>query len=74
MGGVQLNARLYDVFPDGTQVLVDRGVHTLADDSETVVLDLHGNAWRFPEGHRVRVEIAQDDDPYVRRSRRRRRR
>ena len=32
------------------------------------VLDLHGNAWRFPEGHRVRVEIAQDDDPYVRRS------
>jgi hypothetical protein len=23
--GVQLNARLYDVFPDGTQVLVDRG-------------------------------------------------
>ena len=31
--GVQLNARLYDLYPDGTQVLVDRGVHTLADDS-----------------------------------------
>ena len=30
-----------------------------------LVFDLHGNAWRFPEGHRVRVEIAQDDDPYV---------
>lgn len=66
--GAQLNARLYDVYPDGTQVLVDRGVHTLADDSETVVFDLHGAAWRFPEGHRIRVEIAQDDDPYVRRS------
>ena len=66
--GVQLNTRLYDVFPDGTQVLVDRGVHTLADDSDTVAFDLHGNGWRFPEGHRVRVELAQDDDPYVRRA------
>ena len=65
--GVQLNARLYDVFPNGTQVLVDRGVHTLADASGTASLDLHGNGWRFGEGHRVRVEIAQDDDPYVRR-------
>jgi predicted acyl esterase len=66
--GLQLNARLYDVYRDGTQVLVDRGVHTLADGSGTVVFDLHGNAWRFPEGHRVRVELAQDDDPYVRRA------
>jgi hypothetical protein len=49
-------------------VLVDRGVHTLADGSGTVVFDLHGNAWRFPEGHLVRVELAQDDDPYVRRA------
>lgn len=66
--GMQLNVRLYDLYPDGTQVLVDRGVHTLADDSGTVELDLHGNAWRFLEGHRVRVEVAQDDDPYVRRA------
>jgi predicted acyl esterase len=66
--GLQLNVRLYDLGPDGTQVLVDRGVHTLSGDAETVELDLHGNAWRFPEGHRIRVEIAQDDDPYVRRS------
>ena len=66
--GVQLNARLYDLYPDGTQVLVDRGAHTLADDSGTAEFDLHGNGWRFPEGHRVRIELAQDDDPYVRRS------
>ena len=65
--GAQLNARLYDVFPDGTQVLVDRGTHTLADDSDTAEFDLHGNGWRFEAGHRVRLEIAQDDDPYVRR-------
>ena len=66
--GLQLNARLYDVYPDGAQVLVDRGVHTLVDGSGTVTFDLHGNAWRFPEGHRVRIELAQDDDPYVRRA------
>jgi X-Pro dipeptidyl-peptidase-like protein len=66
--GLQLNARLYDLFPDGRQVLVDRGVRTLTDGSGTVALDLHGNAWRFFEGHRVRLELAQDDDPYVRRS------
>jgi dienelactone hydrolase len=66
--GQQLNVRLYDLYPNGEQVLVDRGVHTLADDSEAVELDLHGNAWRFPGGHRIRVEVAQDDDPYVRRS------
>jgi putative CocE/NonD family hydrolase len=66
--GAQLNARLYDLLPDGTQVLVDRGVYTLADDSDTAVIDLHGNAWRFPQGHRLRIELAQDDDPYVRRA------
>ena len=64
--GMQVNVRLYDLYPDGTQVLVDRGVQTLAGDSGAAVLDLHGNAWRFAEGHRLRVELAQDDDPYVR--------
>ena len=64
--GLQLNVRLYDLSPDGTQVLVDRGVYTFADASGTAVLDLHGTAWRFSKGHRVRLELAQDDDPYVR--------
>ncbi|MGH2802567.1 MAG: hypothetical protein ACRDL4_05905, partial [Thermoleophilaceae bacterium] len=31
-------------------------------------LDLLGNGWRFERGHRVRVELAQDDDPYVKAS------
>ncbi len=64
--GVQLNARLYEVYREGTQVLVDRGVHTLADEGGTVEFDLHGNGWRFEEGHRIRIELTQDDDPYVR--------
>jgi predicted acyl esterase len=68
--GLQLNARLYDLFPDGSQVLVDRGVHMLAAPSGPVVFDLHGNGWRFPKGHRIRLELTQDDDPYVKSSNR----
>lgn len=66
--GSQLNVRLYDLFPDGSQVLVDRGVQMLAESSESAVIDLHGNAWRFPKDHRIRVELTQDDDPYVKSS------
>ena len=66
--GLQLNARLYDVFRDGTQVLVDRGVQRLTDASGIATIDLHGNAWRFEKGHRIRLELTQDDDPYVRSS------
>jgi dienelactone hydrolase len=66
--GIQLNARLYDVFPDGRQVMVDRGVRRVADANETTVFDLDGNGWRFPAGHRIRIELAQDDDPYIKQS------
>jgi dienelactone hydrolase len=54
--GVQLGARLYDVFPDGRRVLVDRGVRRVADPNATTVFDLHGNGWRFPAGHRIAIE------------------
>ena len=36
--------------------------------SGKVTYQLHGNGWRFPAGHRVRIEVAQDDDPYLRAS------
>jgi len=68
---MQLNARLYDVFPNGDAVLMDRGPRRLLPAEATagnVTFELHGDAWRFEPGHRVRVELAQDDDPFVHRS------
>jgi dienelactone hydrolase len=65
--GLQLNSRLYDVFPDGRAVMVDRGVHRV-DGGGPAFYQLHGNGWRFPAGHSVRIEIAQDDDPFLRAS------
>jgi acetyl esterase/lipase len=62
---LQLDARLYDLYPDGTQVMVDRGPRRLLKADETTVFDLHGNGWSFPRGHRIRIELAQDDDPYL---------
>jgi hypothetical protein len=65
-GNFQLNSRLYDVFPDGSAVMVDRGVRRVTAPSGTITYQLHGNGWRFQPGHRVRIEDAQDDDPFVR--------
>ena len=47
------------------QVLVDRGTQRLTSPNGTTILDLHGAGWRFEEGHRIRIELAQDDDPYI---------
>jgi hypothetical protein len=69
--GVELNARLYDVFPDGKAVLVDRGPRRVSDaeaQSGSVTFELHGNGWRFQQGHLVRIELAQDDDPFLKAS------
>jgi len=63
--GVQLNARLYDVFPDGTQVMVDRGPYRVVSANGPATFELHGNAWRFEAGHRIRIELAQDDSNYL---------
>ena len=66
--GLELNARLYEVLANGSAVLVDRGGVRIAQASGTTVFDLKGNAWRFTKGDRLRIELAQDDDPYVARS------
>lgn len=67
-GAIQLNARLYDVFPDGKAVMVDRGVRRVESAEQTTVFDLDGNGWLFPKDHFIRIELAQDDDPYIKHS------
>lgn len=67
-GSYQLDARLYDVFPSGTAVMVDRGIRRVTAPNGTVTYELHGNGWRFHAGHKIRIEIAQDDDPYAKSS------
>lgn len=64
----QMNARVYDVLPNGTALLVDRGPRRLLASEVSqglVTYELYGNGWRFPAGHRVRIELAQDDDPFL---------
>ena len=65
-GEAMLAARLYDVSPRGEALLVDRGLRTGVAPNGTTTVELFGAAWRFPKGHRIRIEVAQDDEPFVR--------
>lgn len=65
----QVNGRLWDVAPDGTQRLVTRGVYRLLPDQRGwMTFQLHGNAYRFVAGHTVKLELAPSDAPYYRAS------
>ena len=67
---VELNSRLWDVEPGGTRTLVTRGARrVLRPDpaGATVSYSLFGNHWRFQPGHRLLLEVAPDDSPYLRR-------
>ena len=67
--GVQLHARMYDLDPaSGQQTLVDVGLYVPAGPNGTSTFDLQGNGWRFPAGHRIRLELSQDDSPYIKAS------
>jgi predicted acyl esterase len=66
---LELNSRLWDIAPDGTETLVTRGAYRavspqpLGDHAD---YELFGNAWRFAPGHRLRLEITQSDATYLR--------
>jgi len=67
---VQLNARLWDVAPGGTQTLVTRGAYRAVGPNpagERAEYGLFGNHWRFEPGHRLMLEVTADDSPYLRR-------
>jgi len=61
----QIDARLWDVSPEGTQLLVTRGVYALTN-SQTgkIEFELHGNGYRFAPGHTVQLELLGRDAPY----------
>ena len=66
-------ARVWNVAPDGTARLVTRGAARLdppAYDGPAgeLRLGLFGNHWRVSAGHRLRVDLAQADEPAFRRS------
>lgn len=68
---VQLSARIYELLPNGDAVLADRGYLRLNDTEASFGIasfETFGNAWRFTAGNRIRVELAQDDSPFLKRS------
>jgi dienelactone hydrolase len=66
----QLDARLFDVAPDGKELLITRGAYRLENDPPTGVITLpfYGNHWRIEAGHRIRLDLTQVDNPTYRAS------
>jgi dienelactone hydrolase len=63
-----LAARVFDVAPDGTELLVTRGVYRLDNDPPSGVLrlPLYGNHWRIEPGHSLRLDLTLVDTPTYR--------
>jgi hypothetical protein len=61
----QLDARLWDLNPQtGTARMIDRGAYRLNDNFRgTFRFTLDGNAYKFPKGHRIVVELLGRDAP-----------
>jgi ABC-2 type transport system ATP-binding protein len=63
----ELNAHLWDVGPDGTRTLIDRGAYRGGPElSGTVEYELFGNAWHLKAGHELELELLQDDSTFLR--------
>jgi len=63
----QLDARLFDVAPDGQQTLVSRGGYRLTSlQSGPATLQLNGNGYCFEAGHRPKLQLQGQDAPYLR--------
>jgi pimeloyl-ACP methyl ester carboxylesterase len=61
----QLIARLWDEAPDGSRVLVTRGVYrTVPGQTGHVTFQLFGGGWRFEPGHTARLDLAGTEAPF----------
>jgi len=66
-----VDARLWDVAPDGTAYLVSRGTYRIDpfyETSTTLQLPLFGNHWVFQAGHSLRIDLLEQDNSMFRRT------
>ena len=65
----QVDARLWDVSPDGSQSFITRVAYRpRLNDSRAQVFQLHPNGWHVAAGHVVKLELVGEDSPYLRQS------
>jgi uncharacterized protein len=64
----EVNSRLWDVAPDGSVTLVSRGEYrwTGSPGAVSITYAMLGNGWVFNAGHSLRLEVTQNDAPYMR--------
>ena len=63
----QLDARLWDVAPDGSETYVSRGTYALANNQTgTITWQMWGAGHTFPKGDTIRVELLAQDAPLER--------
>lgn len=65
----QIDGRLWDVLPDGEEVLITRGVYRLTENQTgAIAFQLNGNGYEFAKGDTVKLELLGRDEPYYRAS------
>ena len=64
----EINSRLWDIAPDGSATLVTRGAYrwTVSTDAASITYALLGSGWKFVAGHQLRIQVTQNDMPYLR--------
>lgn len=63
----QIDARLWDVAPDGQETFVSRGTYALTDNQAgTITWQMWGGGYTFEKGDTIRVELLAEDAPLER--------
>lgn len=63
----QLNARLWDVAPNGSETYVSRGTYALTDNQTgTITWQMWGAGHTFLKGDTIRIELLAQDAPLER--------
>jgi fermentation-respiration switch protein FrsA (DUF1100 family) len=62
----EINSRMWDVAPDGSATLVTRGAFRWTAAATAVDYSMQGTGWVFHAGHTLRLQVTQNDAPYLR--------